>query len=455
MARQTTCTVGSERVDGTFQRAISLFKDCLTDAETLRTIDDLFQDLGFAFDPAIEERDLAQSTGQRRARAAGYLETLDVAVPEDRARILEAIATKVADWGEDPKWERLTRLHRVLETAGYAWNGTVFEPMQPKPASPAKPTTAEPPPAEPDPGTTGPAVFISYAHEDKEVAHALAAALRARGCRVWIDTEGMRAGDKLIERIAEAIDEVDFLLAIISKASVDSAWCRRELSMAMTGELARKRVSVLPVRLGDIALPPTLKDTFSPSLDPADIEGMADRLVADMTSHRRDSGAFRGGTRPAPEPTPIDVASAPATPPIVAPDEPIRIIGIDTEHVGKPRNDGTRGSALYRVPLRLNRTPSPTWAQAFVAVWDHPPQFSTMHRPGIASVSGDRITLDGTTVEEIERYHAETLRHVIPEVNRRVAEYEAEVHRRHEREDEERGKHDAAIRDTARRISFD
>ena len=29
-----------------------------------------------------------------------------------------------------------------------------------------------------------------------------------------------------------------------------------------------------------------------------------------------------------------------------------------------------------------------------------------MHRPGIASVSGDRIILDGTTVEELERYHA-------------------------------------------------
>jgi hypothetical protein len=30
--------------------------------------------------------------------------------------------------------------------------------------------------------------------------------------------------------------------------------------------------------------------------------------------------------------------------------EPIEIIGVDTPNVGTPRNDGTRGSGLYRVP---------------------------------------------------------------------------------------------------------
>jgi len=34
---------------------------------------------------------------------------------------------------------------------------------------------------------------------------------------------------------------------------------------------------------------------------------------------------------------------------------------------------------------------------------DNPPQFSTMHRPGIAKVTGNRIVLDGTTVEEFTR----------------------------------------------------
>lgn len=449
---------GTDRPTGAFARAISLFKDCLTDAETLRTIDDLFADLGFAFDPEVDQRENERAVGQRRARAAGYLETLDPVIPEDRARIIDAMSTKVAEWGDDPKWEHLQRLVRVMKTAGYEWNGTAFVATDKTANTPARmPADAPvgaPPATADDPVTTGPAVFISYAHEDGEVAHALAVALRARGCRVWIDIEGMRVGDKLLNRIAAAIDEVDYLIALLSPASIDSPWCQRELSLAANGELARRKVTVLPVRIGDVSLPLTLKDTFSPRVDSRDIEGMANRLVADMTSHRADQGAFRRERTPPPR-TPIDVPAAPAKPPVAGRDEPIKILGIDVSTVGRPRNDGTPGSALYKVPLRLNRRPSPLWTEVFRQVWDHPPQFTTMHRPGIASVSGDCVILDGTTVEEIERYHAETLRHVIPEVNRRVAEHEAREQRRRELGEEQRRLHDESVRDRAGRITFD
>jgi hypothetical protein len=37
--------------------------------------------------------------------------------------------------------------------------------------------------------------------------------------------------------------------------------------------------------------------------------------------------------------------------------EPIEIVGIDTPNVGAARNDGTRASALYRVPIKLSRRP--------------------------------------------------------------------------------------------------
>ena len=32
-----------------------------------------------------------------------------------------------------------------------------------------------------------------------------------------------------------------------------------------------------------------------------------------------------------------------------------------------------------------------------------------MHRPGIASVEGDEILLNGTTIEEVRDYHRKTL----------------------------------------------
>jgi sRNA-binding protein len=59
-----------------------------------------------------------------------------------------------------------------------------------------------------------------------------------------------------------------------------------------------------------------------------------------------------------------------------------------------------------------------------------------MHRPGIASVSYDTVILDGTTMEELERYHVETLRHVLDKVNADVAEHDHKERTRAQREAE-------------------
>lgn len=40
-----------------------------------------------------------------------------------------------------------------------------------------------------------------------------------------------------------------------------------------------------------------------------------------------------------------------------------------------------------------------------------------MHRPGIARVVGDQIVLDGTTVEEVRRYHLTTLKLAVKVTN--------------------------------------
>jgi hypothetical protein len=182
---------------------------------------------------------------------------------------------------------------------------------------------------------------------------------------------------------------------------------------------------------------------------------MANKLVDDMTSHETDRVGPPQPTTPEPTATPTPVPSAPANPPKVDADEPIKILGIDEMNVGRPRNDGTRGSGLYSVPLRLNRRPSQEWAEIFRVVWDQPPQFTTMHRPGIASVSGDQIILDGTTVEEMERYHAETLRLVIPEVARRLDALESTQRQERDRDEAERMAHEDEVRQAARRVSFD
>ena len=69
----------------------------------------------------------------------------------------------------------------------------------------------------------------------------------------------------------------------------------------------------------------------------------------------------------------------------------VRMTGIDTNSMTSPRNDGTPGSALYRVPITLSTFPDRTWGQLLVRHWNQPSRWTTMHRPGIASVSGNRI----------------------------------------------------------------
>lgn len=50
--------------------------------------------------------------------------------------------------------------------------------------------------------------------------------------------------------------------------------------------------------------------------------------------------------------------------------EPLKVTGVITEDVGSPRNDGTPGSGLYKVPLRLSGRPSGEWTTAFVRAFD-------------------------------------------------------------------------------------
>lgn len=68
---------------------------------------------------------------------------------------------------------------------------------------------------------------------------------------------------------------------------------------------------------------------------------------------------------------------------------------------------------------------------------------------------GDRIILDGTTVEEVEKRHRDTLKVVIETVNRDVAEYEARQRRAEEERAEQLRQHEQSVRDAAKRINFD
>lgn len=93
-------------------------------------------------------------------------------------------------------------------------------------------------------------VFICHASEDKTaVVEPLAATLRGRGLRVWLDRMEILIGDRLTERIDDGLAHSRFGVVIVSRAVLgkDTGWVRRELDGLAAREAQEGQVVVLPV----------------------------------------------------------------------------------------------------------------------------------------------------------------------------------------------------------------
>ena len=130
----------------------------------------------------------------------------------------------------------------------------------------------------------------------------------------------------------------------------------------------------------------------------------------------------------------------------------IKILEVITADVSEPSLDG---SPLYAIPFRLNRAPSERWADFFIEAWNLPPQSTLKHRPGIASVQGDRIVLDGTSMEEVRDYHQSTLRLCVSQANQKEAEAIQRDRAAEERRRREVDEHRKNVDELGNTITFD
>ena len=103
-------------------------------------------------------------------------------------------------------------------------------------------------------------IFISHSHQDKDFVDVLAVQLIQYKEHVWVDRWELQVGDSLIEKIQSAIKTASALIIVLSKASVASAWCKKELGAGLIRELEERRVVVLPVLLEDCEIPLFLRD---------------------------------------------------------------------------------------------------------------------------------------------------------------------------------------------------
>jgi hypothetical protein len=113
--------------------------------------------------------------------------------------------------------------------------------------------------------------FISHNYKDKPLARKIANELISYGIKPWIDESEIKLGDSLIEKIRDGLDQMDYLVALISENSVQSEWVKKELDIAMNSEIEGKKVITIPILAGKCNLPGFLKG----------------KLYADMSTNRK------------------------------------------------------------------------------------------------------------------------------------------------------------------------
>src|SRR5262249_49702757 len=91
--------------------------------------------------------------------------------------------------------------------------------------------------------------FISYSSSYDEFARRLHGRLQQEGLRVWYAPEDMKGGRKVAEQVDEAIRVYNRLLLVLSPASMESAWVRREIKRARSKEKLSSQNVLFPISL--------------------------------------------------------------------------------------------------------------------------------------------------------------------------------------------------------------
>jgi TIR domain len=307
-----------------------------------------------------------------------------------------------------------------------------------------------------------PKAFISYSWDNdphRDWVKAFGTRLRSDGVNVTLDQWHLQLGDQLPAFMERAVRENDYVLIVCTPTYADRS-NRRVGGVGYEGDImsgavftTRNERKFIPIlRVGDwrTAAPTWLAGRYG-----VDLRG-------DPFSEQEYQDLFHTlhGTRPAAPPViPTVRSSSPVAPVPAAPRsfsfKPVRILGVVVDEVSMPRMDGTRGSALYRVPFQLSRRPSAEWAGVFVHAWNHPTSFTTMHRAGIASVSGDKVYLDGTTMGEVLNTHRHTLLLALGVANREVESRDRQKFEREQEQARIKQEHETQVRETAEGIKFD
>jgi len=271
-----------------------------------------------------------------------------------------------------------------------------------------------------------PTAFISYSWESPEHktwVKNLAARLRSDGIETILDQWNLKLGDQLTEFMERSIRENDYVLVICTpKYKIKSD--NRTGGVGYEGDIItseifsyRNNKKFIPIhREGEWkeAAPISFLGKYYVDFkgNPYPEDSYRDLLATIQNKGTSIPPIINKSPTIQPKAAATKIKDA-----TVNVYEDIRIEGIIVDKVSIPRMDGSRGSALYMIPFKLSRKPSSTWVEYFIDSWDNPSSYTSMHRPGIARIESMSIILDGTTMDEVKKYHRDTLKLAVKTAN--------------------------------------
>jgi hypothetical protein len=98
-------------------------------------------------------------------------------------------------------------------------------------------------------------VFISYAKQDEAIADFIQSALNRAGYRASTFTTSVTAGDRWISSINLSLETADVVVALISKAALESHWVLYEISASIVAVEKSSRKRIIPVALSKDLVP--------------------------------------------------------------------------------------------------------------------------------------------------------------------------------------------------------
>jgi len=304
--------------------------------------------------------------------------------------------------------------------------------------------------------------FISYSwdsEEHKQWVKNFADRLRSEGVKVKVDGD-LQLGEQIPHFMERSIRETDFVLVVCTPTYKSKSENRTGGVGYEGGLITAELLSNQNTRK---FIPVLRKGTWEESLP----SWLAARLGVDLSGKGQEESEYNSllttlkqsfEQAPQIDKTTIEDVRNIETPVTYTNNEDsntdIFIEGILLDKVTLPRNDGSRGSALYAIPFKLNRIPTSYWASRFPQNWDRPLAFTSMHRPGIAHVIDNTIVLDGTDIDEVKKYHRETLMLAVSETNKNERDYLDKQRRENERKQKFIQDHNNHVRDVGSSISF-